>query len=100
MSVYWIGVYDIADEAGYQRYLEGALPNLQKHNVEILVADPTARCKEGSPRQMAVVLRFDSEEHAMAWYNDPEYQPLLKLRLDSTTNQTALLAQEFRLPED
>lgn len=100
MSVYWVAMYDIVDQAGYEEYLGGALPNLQKHGVEVLVADPEAKCMEGSPRQMAVVLRFESEEAAMTWYNDPEYAPWLKMRLAATDNGTALLAKEFQLPED
>jgi uncharacterized protein (DUF1330 family) len=27
-----------------------------------------------------VVIEFDSLERACAWYNSPEYQPLLRLR--------------------
>jgi len=45
------------------------------------------------------VLKFASEEAAMDWYNDPDYQAPLKLRLDSTGNGIALLASGFVPPE-
>jgi uncharacterized protein (DUF1330 family) len=47
-----------------------------------------------------VVLKFESEEAAMNWYNDPDYAPVKKIRLDSTENGTAILAKQFVMPSE
>jgi uncharacterized protein (DUF1330 family) len=44
------------------------------------------------------VLKFESEQAALAWYNDPDYAPVKKIRLDSSANGTLVLAKEFSLP--
>jgi uncharacterized protein (DUF1330 family) len=98
MSVYFILSYDIENPQGYEGYVPGVIPLLQKHNAEILVADYEAKSIEGEARGVNVVLRFETEEAAMNMYNDPAYQPLKKLRLDSTCNGTSLLAKQFVFP--
>ena len=45
-------------------------------------------------------LKFESEEAAMNWYNDPDYEPVKKIRLDSTKNGTAVLAKQFVMPSE
>ena len=98
MSVYFILSYDIENPQDYEGYVPGVIPLLMKHNAEILVADYEAQSIEGEARGVNVVLRFESEEAAMNMYNDPAYQPLKKLRLDSTRNGTSLLAKQFVFP--
>ena len=98
MSVYFIASYDIEDLQGYEGYVPGVIPLLQKHNGEILVADYEAESVEGEARGVNVVLRFESEEAAMNMYNDPAYEPVRKIRLDSTKNGTLLLAKQFVPP--
>ena len=98
MSIYMILSYDIEDPQGYEGYVPGVIPLLQKHNAEILVADYEATSIEGEAQGVNVVLRFESEEAAMNMYNDPAYQPLKKIRLDATKNGTLLLAKQFVPP--
>lgn len=98
MSVYIIVSYDIEDPKGYEGYVPGVGPLLQKHNAEILVADYEAKSIEGKARGANAVLRFESEEAVMNFYNDPEYQPLKKLRLDSTKNGAIILAKPYVPP--
>lgn len=100
MSAYIIVSYDITDTEGYGPYVPGVIPLLQKHNAEILVADYGAKGLEGEARGVNVVLRFSSEEVALAWYNDPDYDAVKKTRLDSTSNGTAVLAKQFVMPSE
>ncbi len=100
MAAYFIVSYDITDAEAYAQYPPGVIPLLEKHGAEILVADYEARTVEGEPRGVNVVLRFESEEAAMNWYNDPEYGPVKQLRLDTTTNTMAHLAKEFVMPAE
>ncbi|MBT3605132.1 MAG: DUF1330 domain-containing protein [Candidatus Latescibacteria bacterium] len=67
---------------------------------EILVADYETKTLEGKECAVNVVLRFESEDAAMNWYNDPDYEPVKKIRLDSTSNGTATLTKQFVPPSD
>ena len=98
MSAYIIASYDIVDEKGYEGYVPGVGPLLAQHGAEILVADYEAQALEGEKRTAYVVLRFESEEAALAWYNDPAYEPIRKMRLDSSANGNLVLAHEFVPP--
>jgi uncharacterized protein (DUF1330 family) len=98
MAVYVIATYDIADPKGYEGYPPGVLPLLLKHGAEILVADYEAKALEGRESGVNVVLKFDSEEAARNWYNDPAYGPVKQIRLNSTKNGSIMLAKEFKMP--
>ncbi len=98
MSVYVIVSYDIADPKLFETYFPGVVPLLQKHGAEILVVDSEAKTLEGESRDVNVVVRFESEEAAMNWYNDPGYVPVKKIRIDSTENATLALAKQFVPP--
>ena len=100
MAAYFIVSYDITDPDAYAEYPPGVIPLLQKHGAEILVADYEARAVEGEARGVNVVLRFETEEAAMNWYNDPEYNAVKQVRLDTTANTTAHLAKEFVMPAE
>jgi uncharacterized protein (DUF1330 family) len=98
MAAYLIVTYDIADPKGFEPYVPGVIPLLQKHGAEVLVADREAETLEGRAAGVNVVLKFPSEEAAKAWYNDPAYQPVKQIRLNSTKNGYAALAKEFKPP--
>ena len=100
MAAYFIVSFDITDAEAYADYPPGVIPLLQKHGAEILVADYEARAIEGEARGVNVVLRFETEEAAMNWYNDPEYAPVKQLRFDTTANTTVQLAKEFVMPAE
>ena len=78
MPVYILAIYDIFDATAYEPYVPGVVPLLQKHGAEILVADYEAQMLEGESGSTYVVLRFESEVAALAWYNDPAYEPVEK----------------------
>lgn len=98
MSAYVIVSYDIRDAKAFEGYVPGVLPLLQRHGAEILVADFDATAMEGAKHGVYVVLRFDSEEAALAWYNDPAYEPVRKIRLTSCDNNHMVLARAFVPP--
>lgn len=98
MSAYIIASYDIVDKEGYADYMQGVGPLLEKHGAEIVVADKNAETLEGDQRSIFVVLRFQSEEAALGWYNDPAYEPLKKMRIDASANASLVLGHQFVLP--
>lgn len=97
MAAYILANYTIDDPKGYENYVPGVLPLLMKHGAEVLVADFGTTAIEGTPHTVSIVLRFVSEDAAMAWYNDPEYTPVKGLRLASTTG-SLWMAKEFVMP--
>ena len=100
MPAYIIATYDVVDPEKYQDYLAGVTPLLVRHGAEVLVAETAATNLEGEPRGVYVVLRFESDEAARAWYNDPAYEPVRKIRLDASANGNMVLASSFVPPAD
>lgn len=99
MAVYFIANYDVTDPESYQAYVQATMPIMIKHGGQALAADMEAKAMEGKLRHMNLILKFDSEEKAMAWYNDPDYQALKKQRQEATTNAYLVLTQEFVPPQ-
>ncbi len=99
MPAYIIASYDIIDPKGYEDYVPGVIPLLQRHGARVLVADYNANVLEGEKRSVHVVLQFDSDEAALRWYHDPAYGPVRKLRLGSCTNNSLVLARQWVPPE-
>ena len=95
MAVYVIISYDIDDLRAYRPYIPGITRHLRKHGAEMVVADYDAKSIEGQVRGVNIVLRFESEEAATNCYDDPNYVPLKKIRLASTSNGTILMAKQF-----
>ena len=98
MAAYIIASYDIVDPKGYEGYVPGVVLLLEKHGAEILAADFNAQLLEGEKRSVYVVLRFESEEAALGWYNDPAYEPVKKIRLGSCDNNNLVLVKQFVPP--
>jgi uncharacterized protein (DUF1330 family) len=94
-AAYVLGSYDIVDPEGYEGYVPGVLPLLEKHGAEVLVAEFDAEPLEGEKRSVYCVLKFESEEAALAWYNDPTYQPVKQHRVGSSKNGSMILARAF-----
>lgn len=93
VAAYIIGFYDIVNWDAFRDYFPGVIPLLQKHGAEVLVADYETQALEGHNPSTCVVLKFQSEEEALAWYNDPEYAPIRKIRIDASRNTTLVLAK-------
>jgi uncharacterized protein (DUF1330 family) len=84
MATYLLAVLDVKDVERYDaEYVPGVLPLIQKHGGRPLVVTETVDVKEGQwPPGRTIVVEFPDAAAAQAWYADPDYQALLKLRLD------------------
>ncbi|AYL97987.1 DUF1330 domain-containing protein [Mucilaginibacter celer] len=98
MNTYMIFSFDVADAEQFAPYGKAVMPVILKHHAEVLVADFGGKNLEGESRGTYAILKFRSEEEAMAFYNDPEYAPLKKLRMETTVNSTITLTKEFVRP--
>ena len=98
MGAYVIASYDIVDQEGYKDYVPGVLPLLTKHGGQVVAADYNVQTLEGDKRSVYVILKFNSEEAALNWYNDPEYKDVKKIRMGSCNNNNLVLAKPFVQP--
>lgn len=98
MSGYVVASYQVSNPDAYPEYVQKVIPTLQAHNAEILVADYESEAVEGDCQHVTVVIKFESVEAAKKWYNSPEYQEVLPLRLDNTSNGTLVFTKQFVMP--
>ena len=93
MPAYVIGRLEIRDASWAAEYAEKIRPLLEKHGGRYLVRGARMETLEGIaplPSSM-VVLEFPSMEHAQAWYHDPEYAPLIRLRQSGSDGALVLV---------
>lgn len=98
MAVYVIASFDIVDPEAYKPYVPGLMPILNKYGIETLVADRKPRTLEGQAQGVYVVMKCASEDAIRQWHNDPDYQPLKKLRARTTANVSMVIADELTIP--
>jgi len=85
LSVYVIAQGRIENREMLDQYVAKVLPTIQSGGGRILGFDEAPELVEGElehPR--TVILEFESREAFRAWYDSPEYQEILPLRIDST----------------
>lgn len=97
MSAYMIFNYRIDDTEAYAAYPRAAMPTLRAHGAEVVVADYATTQVEGEPGEVTVVLRFESREAALGWYESEDYRAAIGHRTASTTG-TAVLCDGFVMP--
>ena len=85
MAAYFINSRsEITDEAKSLRYGELVVPQIRQFGGEVLMARGDVHVLEGEWEPMAVtILRFETRDALVAWYNSPEYAPLKQMRLES-----------------
>lgn len=79
---YMVGLVTLKNKDWIGEYRPKTAKLLARHGGRILARGKPAAVLEGSARKANVVLivEFPSIEKARAWYNDPEYKPLIRLR--------------------
>jgi uncharacterized protein (DUF1330 family) len=98
MSVYLILLHEISDvEKYYAEYAPKAFEMITKHGGEVLVSSPDSKPLMGVPPNGSVVIKFPSEESAMSFMSDPDYQEAAALRMSITSNQSAVISPEVDL---
>ena len=95
MAVFVVNAYDIHDFETFKAYPPRVAPLLLKYGAKVLAMDTAPTVLEGIPRTMNAVIEFPSEEAVYSFYNDPEYQSFIHLRLDATSNCTMIILKQF-----
>ena len=89
MAAYLIAGNDVTDKDSMEQYVAAAGATLGPYGAELLAPGPDALAlggkvvyKEGDFRpSRVVVIKFPDMEQALAWYESPEYQSIIGLRL-------------------
>lgn len=84
MTAYIVAASNVTDRDQLQEYVAGAIPTLA--GVEVLVADDAALTLEGDARHRVVILKFENDEAAQAWYESDAYAKVRPLRVNSTAD--------------
>ena len=85
MAAYVLVDDDVTDPARFARYRERVLETIERFGGRFLVRGGRHETIEGSWKPKRIVLiEFPSVAQAKAWYESPEYQAIIQLRIDST----------------
>lgn len=96
MAVFFIAQYRVNDPSLYREYQQGAGPSIAKHGGKLVAFDVASETVEGEPPgPQTVILEFESEEQARAWYDSADYQEVVGKRLQATEG-FSVLAQSAR----
>ncbi|HVL71585.1 MAG TPA: DUF1330 domain-containing protein [Beijerinckiaceae bacterium] len=92
MAAYLIANVDVHDPAAFARYREAVTPLIAKFGGRYLVRGGAVENKEGDlGLKRLVVLEFPDMAAARAFYDSPEYAPVLKMREEAATSSLALV---------
>ena len=81
MAVYMIVDVDVKDETAYQRYKAEVPALISRHGGECLVRGGNYEVLEGDWKPSRLLLfQFPDKESVLAFFGDPEYQPLKEIR--------------------
>jgi uncharacterized protein (DUF1330 family) len=93
MPAYVIAEVDVTNPAGYESYRPLAGASIAQYGGKFLVRGGTAELLEGSPDPARiVVIEFADAAAAKRWYDSPEYQAALKIRLANSRGRVLLAA--------
>ena len=83
MSAYVIVHNNVTNPEGMSEYREKVPAMVEKHGGRYISRGPPVEKLEGDAELTNVrvaILEFPSVERAKAWYSDPEYAPMIKIR--------------------
>jgi uncharacterized protein (DUF1330 family) len=92
MAAYLIAEHLIADAERFDEYRTKVAPMIERHGGRYLTRGGSHRVLDGSwhPTR-AVIIEFPDMAALMAWYESPEYQPLIELRRGAGTDMLLAL---------
>jgi len=96
MPGYFMGVlHSITDESAFREYQRVAMPILEQYGGKPVIASRDIESSDGDWSPESIVLfEFESGEHARRWYNSPEYQAVVGLRIESTVSNGVFMDVE------
>lgn len=88
MAAYCIFEVTFSERGWRREYVPPTLELIAKHGGRPLAgAEPEKLEGERAAPTMVILIEFPSVEAAKAWYDDPAYKPLAKLRLTHSSGE-------------
>ncbi|MEL7279478.1 MAG: DUF1330 domain-containing protein [Pseudomonadota bacterium] len=84
MSAYVIARISVTNPEDYQIYAGQTVASAERHGGIFLVKGGAQTQLEGNAPDRHVIIRFDSQQAALDWYNSEEYQRILPIALSSS----------------
>lgn len=92
MPAYILAEVEVTNPAGYESYRPLAGASVAQYGGKFVVRGGKAELVEGSKEPARiVVIEFPDTAAAKRWYNSPEYQEALKIRLANSTGRVLLV---------
>jgi uncharacterized protein (DUF1330 family) len=93
MTVYCIFDAEITDDSWIPEYVARITPLYERHGGKCIARSRQPYRLEGDrePPSLMSIVAFPSREAALAWYNDPDFQPLLAMRRKGSAAQGFLI---------
>jgi len=96
MAAYLIAEHIITDAAKFEEYRNKVGPMIATYGGRYLTKAGSHRMPEGGhwKPERVVIIEFPDMDALTTWYNAPEYQPLIALRKQCTSDLDMLITLE------
>jgi uncharacterized protein (DUF1330 family) len=96
MPAYYIAEHIITDPVKFEEYRVKVGPMVAKHGGRYLTKGGSHKFPENAhwKPERVVIIEFPDMANLDAWYNSVEYQPLIALRKQSTSEQDMVITLE------
>ena len=96
MPAYLIAEHVITNPQKFEEYRTQVLPILAKHGARYLTKGGSHKLPEGGhwKPERVVIIEFPDMSRLNAWYTSAEYQPLIALRKECTSDLDMLIVLE------
>jgi uncharacterized protein (DUF1330 family) len=92
MPAYFVAEIEITNPAGFEPYRAAVSATITQYGGRFLTRGGTAELIEGGPEpKRVVILEFSDAAAAKRWYNSPEYQKILPIRLANSTGRALIV---------
>ena len=92
MPAYFVAEVEITNPDGFQPYGAAVGATLEQYGGRYLTRGGPAELIEGGPEpKRVVILEFADKAAVKRWYESPEYQKILPLRLNNSTGRALIV---------
>ena len=92
MPAYFIAELDTTNQAGMEPYRAAVPATITQYGGRYLTRGGVTELVEGGPEpKRVVILEFANTAAAKRWYNSPEYQKILPIRLANSTGRVFIV---------
>lgn len=88
---YWVANVEVKNLDEYKKYVAANAVPFAKYGARFLVRAGQHQVREGQVNNRLVVIEFKDYATALACYDSPEYQDVMKLRLDHASSNLAIV---------